>query len=425
MPSLGDGRHSMIAACLALAVATPSPLRLADLLREARERNPDLKAAQAQLRAAKESVSPAGALEDPMLMVQLWNTPVDFSSVPLMVQLSQPIPLGGKRRARADAARADAAMAEAELAAKQREIETRVASAYFDLFLADRTLAVDDELETFLKVLLHSSEARVSSGKGEQLELLRAQAALVQLRSHREAAVDQRKSAWARLAALVDRNPAAPSGTTTPPSVLPSIPDLSGLQQHALRERAELAGARARIASAEAQARLAKAATIPDLNVFVAEMHAFGNTMGVSDFLFAGFQINLPIFGGGKTGPRISSALAQVISAQESEHALRNRVAAEVVETHAHLVAEQRQIDLHHELIPIVRQALESAEASYAAGRADFLMVIDSARELRMHELELAMHLAMYEQRLAELQRAVGADLGLDESAETGHDERH
>ena len=415
----------MFAACLALAVAAPSPLHLADLLREARERNPDLKAAQAQLRAAKENVSPAGALDDPMLMVQLWNTPVDFSSVPLMVQLSQPIPLGGKRGARTDAARADAIIAEAELAAKQREIETQVASAYFELFLADRTLAVDDELEIFLKVLLHSSEARVSSGKGEQLELLRAQAALVQLRSHREAAVDQRKSAWARLAALIDRNPAAPSGTTTPPGVLPSIPDLSTLQRHALQERPELAGARGRIAGAEAQARLAKAATIPDLNVFVAEMHVFRNPMGVSDFLFAGFQVNLPIFGGSKTGPRISSAQAQVISAQESERALRNRVVAEVAETHAHLIAEQHQIELHHELIPIVRQALESAEASYATGRADFLMVIDSARELRMHELELAMHLAMYEQRLAELQRAVGVDLGLDESAETGHEKRH
>ena len=33
--------------------------------------------------------------------------------------------------------------------------------------------------------------------------------------------------------------------------------------------------------------------------------------------------------------------------------------------------------------------------------------------------------LAAYEQRLAELQRAVGMELGLDESAEVGHDERH
>ncbi|MFL5310624.1 MAG: TolC family protein [Myxococcales bacterium] len=415
----------MMAVCVALAIAAPPPLRLADLLREAREKNPELIAAQAEVRAAKDGVSPAGALDDPMLMVQLWNAPVDFSSIPVMVQLTQPIPLGGKRGARSDVARAGAAMAEAALASKQRDVETRVASAYFDLFLAERTEAVDDEIETVLKVLLRSSEVRVSSGKGEQIELLRAQAALVQLRSQRETAIDHRRSAWARLSALLDRDLSAPSGTTTPPSVLGSLPELIALQRLALRERPELAAARAQIARAEAQARLAKAERIPDLSVFVAEMHAFRNPIGVSDFLFAGFQINLPIFSGSKTGPRISSSQAQVISARESEHALRNRVAAEVAEAHAHLLAEQHQIALHHELLPIARQAVESAERSYAAGRADFVMVLDSARELRLHELELAMHFATYEQRLADLQRATGAELGLDESAEMGHDERH
>ena len=114
-----------------------------------------------------------------------------------------------------------------------------------------------------------------------------------------------------------------------------------------------------------------------------------------------------------------------MVAAQESEHALRNRVGAEVAETHAHLLSEQHQIDLHHQLIPIARQAVESAESSYAAGRTDFTMVLESARELRMHELELATHLAMYEQRLAELQRAVGADLGLEQSSEAGHEELH
>jgi len=42
-----------------------------------------------------------------------------------------------------------------------------------------------------------------------------------------------------------------------------------------------------------------------------------------------------------------------------------------------------------------------------------------------MHDLELAMHQAMYEQRVAELQRAVGADLGLAQAAEAGHEEHH
>ncbi len=413
----------MIAAVLALALAAPPPLHLGDLLREAHEKNPDLKAAQARVHAAKSSISPAGAFDDPMLMVQLWNTPVDFSTVPVMFQLSQQIPLGGKRGARRDAARADAAVAEADLAAKQRDIDTQVASAYFDLFLAERTQRVDDELDQILNVLLRASEARVSTGKAEQVELLRAQGALIQLRSDRETAVDQRKSAWARLAALLDRDPLSPSGATTEPRVLPSLPDVAALRERALRARPELLGAQALVAGAQAQQRLAKAAQVPDLGLFAAEMHMFRNPMGVSDFLFAGFQINLPIFGGSKNEPRITSAQAQVIAAQEAEHALRNRIASEIAETYAHVLAEQRQIDLHHQLIPITRQAVQSAESSYGAGRTDFTMVIDSARELRMHELDLATHLAMYERRLAELQRAVGSDLGIEQAAEGGHEE--
>jgi len=129
MPSLADGRHSMVAFVLALAMAAPTPLRLADLLHEAREKNPDLKAAEAHARAAKAAVSPAGALDDPMLMVQLWNAPLDFSAIPVMVQVSQQLPLGGKRAARRDAAAADAAISEADLAARQRDVETQTALA--------------------------------------------------------------------------------------------------------------------------------------------------------------------------------------------------------------------------------------------------------------------------------------------------------
>ena len=415
----------MLALLVASALAAPNTLHLADLLREARDKNPDLKSAQARVRAAQASVAPAGALDDPMLMVQLWNAPADFSSIPVMVQVSQQLPLGGKRGARREAAAADAAMAGADLAAQERELETQVASAYFDLFLAERTEEVDGALESILLVVRQSAEARVSTGKGEQVELLRAQAAIVQLHSDRETAVDHHRSAWARLCALLDRDPSAPAGATTHPGVLGTLPELTTLRERALRERPELAAARSRIDSAEAEARLAKAMKIPDLGVFAAEMHTFRNQAGPSDFLFAGVQINLPLFGGEKNEPKIAAAQASLVAAQEAARALRNRMAAEIAEAYAHLLAEAHQIDLHHQLIPIAQQAAESAQSSYAAGRIDFTTALDAARELRMHDLELAMHEAMYEQRLAELQRAVGADLGLARAAEAGHDAHH
>src|SRR5438128_4403122 len=419
------GGLAMIALVLSVALAAPPPLRLGDLLREGRAKNTDLKRAPARVRATQSGVSPAGALDDPMLMVQLWNGPVDFSTVPLMVQVSQNIPLGGKRGARTDMARADAAMADADLGLKQFDLETQVASAYFDLFLADRTQEIDDELEAILKVVLRASEARVSTGKAEQVELLRAQGALIQLRSERETAIDHRRSSWARLSALLDRDPAAPPGTTTRPGLLATLPEAAALSERAVRQPPHLAGSRAAIQGAHAQERLARANRIPDLGLFVAEMHTFRNPMGVSDFLFAGFQVNLPIFFGSKNEPRIASAQAQLVAAQEAARALRNRVVAEVAENYAHVLAETHQIDLHHQLIPIARQAVRSAESSYAAGRTDFPMVLDSARELRMHEMNEAMHLAAYQQRLAELQRAVGSDLGLAQAAEAGHEERH
>jgi outer membrane protein TolC len=415
----------MIAVLLFVALAAPPPLRLADLLREAREKNPELKAATARVRAAQSAVAPAGALDDPMLMVQLWNTPADFSAIPVMVQLSQNVPLGGKRGARTDMARADASMAGAELAQKQREVETQVASAYSDLFLADRTQQIDDELEAILRIMLRSSEARVSTGRAEQVELLRTQGALIQVRSERETAIYHRRSAWARLAALLDRDPASSPGATTQPGVLAQLPDTGALTELALRERPELTGSRAAIAGAHAQVRLARANRIPDLGLFAAEMHMFRNPSGVSDFLFAGFQVNVPIFFGSKNDPRIATAEAQLVAAQQAEHALRNRIASEVAESHAHVLAEMRQIDLHHQLIPIARQAVESGRSSYAAGRTDFTTVLEATRDLRMHEMNLAMHLGSYEQRLAELQRAVGSDLGLERAAEAGHEEHH
>src|SRR5882724_5756177 len=124
----------MIAVLLSVALAAPPPLRLADLLREAREKNPELKAATARVRATHSAVEPAGALDDPMLMVQLWNAPADFSTVPVMVQLSQQIPLGGKRAARRDAASAEADAARGRAMAKVRDVEAEVARAYFDLY---------------------------------------------------------------------------------------------------------------------------------------------------------------------------------------------------------------------------------------------------------------------------------------------------
>ncbi len=414
----------MVALVAALVLAAAPPVRLSDLLAEARKNNPDLRAAAAQTRAAAASVAPAGALDDPMLMVQFWNMPVDLSTVPVMVQLTQPLPLGGKRSARRDAAEAQSRMAQADAATKARDIEAEVAKAYFDLFMADRALEIDSEIEHTLRAMLAAANARVAAGKSDQVDALKAEGHILKLDADRLTAAADRASAGARLVALLNREPGTSLGGTTTPGVLPSLPAEADLRQRALESRPELASVRAAVAGSQAQLRLAEAERIPDLSVFVAEMHAF-RMPGVSDFLFAGVQVSLPIFSGSKNRPRIAAAAAQIEAASESERSLQNRIVAEVAQAYARVGAEARQVELHHQLIPLSRLTVQSAIASYSAGRVDFLTVLDSERDLQMHEIELAMHLASYEQRVADLERAVGADLGLAAAAEAGHPESH
>src|SRR5258708_12868732 len=129
------------------------------------------------------------------MMVQLWNGPVDFSTVPIMVQLSQPFQLGGKRAARRDAASGEATAARANAVSKVRDIEAAVAKAYFDLYLADRTREADEEIEGTLRSLIAAASGRIAAGKGEQAEALRAQSGLLKAHSHKDAVTATRLAA--------------------------------------------------------------------------------------------------------------------------------------------------------------------------------------------------------------------------------------
>ena len=128
---------------------------------------------------------------------------------------------------------------------------------------------------------------------------------------------------------------------------------------------------------------------------------------------------------GEKNGPQIDGAAAKLEALRDAEHSVQSHILAQLAEAYAHVVGEERQVDLHHRLVPLAQQTLQSALTSYSAGRADFLTVLDSERELQMHELDLATHLAAYEQYVAALQHAVGSDVGLAASAEAGTREGH
>jgi outer membrane protein, heavy metal efflux system len=407
---------------IAVLTVTPPPLRLGDLLAEARSKSAQLRAASARASAARESARAAGALDDPRFLVQLWNAPVDFSNTPVMFQLSQTFPLGGRLDFKRSAAEADAQAASAEAAVRVQDVELDVAVAYFDLYKAQRTKGVNAGLTETLEALAAASAARVRTGVGQQADLLKAQVAVLEFEESIEVAAQEAQSARARLQALLQRQEQI-SGETTTPHVLGQLPSEAALRSRALDARPELKELTAKSQTASAQIRMAEAERVPDINVFGAYMHTFGG-VSPSNFIFAGLEFTLPVWGSKNDG-RIGAARALGEAVSSDQAALRARVAAQVSEAFARVTAEERIVSLHHRIIPLMTAALDSGRADYASGRGDFLPVLDSVRELRRHELELVMHLAAYAKALAELQRAVGEDVGLAVAAEGGTDNVH
>src|SRR5688500_7260429 len=119
----------------------PSPLPLAHVLERVRAKNPQL--------AEKKKLAAAAAIRprliqppDPMLMLEWWQQPVDFSMVPIMLTLKQPLPILGTLKQRRELARREAAASSDEA----NEIEQRTVGearrAYFELALAESSLAI-------------------------------------------------------------------------------------------------------------------------------------------------------------------------------------------------------------------------------------------------------------------------------------------
>src|SRR5262245_9550608 len=97
--------------CSAAPLGAAAPLRLADVVEEARERNPELRAARGQARAAAAVPDRVRAYDDPVVSWEAWNFPDSWAidrADNNIIRLSQKVPFPGKRTLAGDAAERDA-----------------------------------------------------------------------------------------------------------------------------------------------------------------------------------------------------------------------------------------------------------------------------------------------------------------------------
>jgi cobalt-zinc-cadmium efflux system outer membrane protein len=416
--------HGTIVAVLAFTIGVPSsvygeepvppePLKLPGVIREALAANPEIVAARHQWAAASQRIAQARSLDDPTLSVQWWNTPESFNlgqAANTIIGLSQKFPFPGKLALKEQVASRSADITEQALRAKERDLIARVKQAYYELFLAHKAIEIHHEQIDLLTQFLQTAIAKFRTGKGSQVDVLKAQVELSTLHQQLPVLEQRRETAQAKINTLVDKDPRTPLGMPEEPRVERFARDLDELFHMAADTRPEVKAAGLALQRNERARALAHRQYYPDVTVAVQRFQNFQARDGFGAIM----AINLPFafWTKPKYDASVQEAGAAVAAARADLQTLENMTRFQIRDVLAKVRASWEVALLYRTtVLPQAEESLASARAGYRTGRSDFLNLIESDRALREFQLAYYRALVDWQQRVAELEQVVGREL--------------
>jgi outer membrane protein TolC len=399
----------------------PGAAPLQALISQAIKANPEIAAAAREQEAAAHRVSPAGALDDPMLEAGLISVPIESwrlnreDMTMKMLGVSQRLPYPGKRGLRADIAAKDAE----SLAFGYQETVNRVVRdvkvAYYELALIDRSITLLERNRGLVEQLLRIAEGRYAVGQGAQAEVLKAQTQLAKMSEELVRMKRERRAMEAELARALGRGADAAPIRAEMPGAPAGAPGIDELNAMALRQRPQLLGLRTLVDKSQKALDLARKDYYPDFDVRLqyGQRDKMPDGAPRSDLISVTLAINLPVWGKQKIEPKIAEAQAMREQAISMLQAQQNELAAKLRQQVA--IAEQsRESARLYEtgILPQARLALESALSAYKVNRVDFQMLLDSQMTVLSYEVNHAAAVVAFNKALAEIDQLTGKSVG-------------
>jgi outer membrane protein, heavy metal efflux system len=395
--------------------AGPPPVRLADLVREALERNPEIQMARHNVDARRARISQAKAWPDPTVtlgyggnIMPPYTLMRGDPSSQRQFMAEQTIPYPGKTRLRgqiaAREADADATMVEES----SRRIAAEVKQAYFDIYYTDRalaTLALDRQV---LQRIAKVAEIRYSVGKGAQADAIRAQLEVTRLAERQTMLEQTRRTLEAQINSLRDLPPDTSIGPVEAIQQTTLTQSVEEMQSAAATSLPALDRQRKLIESNQLAVELARKEVRPDFSVG----YTYMQRADLPDMYGFTFTTSLPIFRKSKQDPAIREAAYNLEAARRGEANALTMVRYRVKQDFLEAQAAASLIELYKQaLVPQSKLALESSLASYETGAIDFQAVLMNFTTILEYELNIHQQLAAREKALARLEEMTGLEL--------------
>jgi outer membrane protein TolC len=293
------------------------------------------------------------------------------------VMASQDLPYPGKRRLRGAIAERAADETAQQVQRLRLGIAASVRRAYFGLAEARAIAGLTGEQADVWQQIEGVARARYSVGQGNQQDVLRTQ---VELTRVGQVLAEQESEAAIRLAEinrLLDR----PVEAVTAPGALAEVAAAGDLTVELERLRAaspERAAAQAALERTRLALDLAKRDYKPDFAVAGGYM----NRGGLDPMWQAGVSVTLP-FNRKRRASAVAEAEALVAAATSRAAAVDLQLRLRTQERLAQLEAARKITVLYREgIVPQDRKSVEAAIASYQAGRAPCVTVLEALTTL-------------------------------------------
>lgn len=392
-------------------------LNLEQLIQEAIENNPRLKAARNRVQVSKTRIRQAKAWDAPQIGVEFYQTPVQSFPNPVKngmetdYFIQQMIPFPGKVAAMGKSFQKNSEMMDQDYKTLENKIRQELKSGYYELYLLQQKIEINAENQELVQKLTEISLKQYEVGMGIQADILRAQTELSALMNEEINLKQQRQIIEAMINSLVNRPTTEPLGEIA--EIKPDAPEwtFEQLQESALENRPELRGMNFTIAMNRAELELSRREYYPDL---MARIMYKDMADTKEDFWSAMIGIDFPLafWSSSKYTSKVEENRLNVAIAEDDLVNMKNMVLYELQSALVKLQASYDALKLFKNTsIPQAGQALQSTLSYYQTGKTEFLMVIDAYRMLLMAKLDYQMSLMNYLTAKADLERAVGIDL--------------
>lgn len=329
----------------------------------------------------------------------------------LSANLSWEADIWGRISRTVEANRAGTDASASDVSAALLSAQAELVQNYFALRLADsQRLVLEDSIATYEKSL-QQTRNRYAAGVASKADVVQAE---TQLNATRAQALDtgiQRAQLENAIAVLTGKPPSSLSiPVTRLTEQLPLVP--VGLPSQLLERRPDVAAAERRVAAANAQIGVAKAAFFPTVNLSVNggfQSTSSANLIDIANrFWSVGPALALTLFDAGRRRALSDQAIAAYDEQVANYRQTTLTAFQEVEDNLAALNVLQQEIVLQTQALQAARQSLEISTNQYQAGLISYLDVVTVANIALNNERTLLTLRGQQFAATVQLMRALG-----------------